>query len=320
VPVSLHFGQRERERKPSEPSNPEPARAILAVRFAHPAEGPPMSWKDILILTADATADESAFALGESLAERFDARLAAAFLTSLPDEPLAYEPTVVAGIWAELLSRARAQGENERDKIAARIARMSRPCELRMAEALSRDLGRVAAVHARYADVSVVSRGDGEHGVLLDEVAEGVLFHAGRPLMIAPAKWKGPLAAKRIMLAWDASREATRALADAAPLIDAADQVFVVTVGAKPKMFGHGELPGANIAAHLERRGKNVEVHNVDSGGRSLSNALMDEAKSNGADLIVMGGYASSPLREMVFGGATRDLLRNADVPLLMAH
>jgi nucleotide-binding universal stress UspA family protein len=279
-----------------------------------------MSWKDILILTADAAADEPAFSLADMLAQRFDSHLAAAFLTPLPDEPLAYEPTVVAGIWAELLSRARAQGESEREKIAARIARMQRPCELRMAEALSRDLGRVAAVHARYADVSIIARGDGDHGVLLEEVAEGVLFHAGRPIIIAPKGWSAPALGKRVMLAWDASREATRALADARPLIDGAEKVFVVTVGAKPKMFGHGELPGANIAAHLERRGAQAEVHNIEAGGRSVSTALLDEAKAIGADLIVMGGYASSPLRELVFGGATRDLLRHADVPLLMAH
>ncbi|MBI1188331.1 MAG: hypothetical protein GC206_13535 [Alphaproteobacteria bacterium] len=279
-----------------------------------------MSWKDILILTADAAADEPAYKLADLLAARFDSHLAAAFLTSLPDEPLAYEPTVVAGIWAELLSRARAQGESEREKIEARIAALQRPCELRMAEALSRDLGRVAAVHARYADVSVIARGEGEHGVLLEEVAEGVLFHAGRPIIVTPAGWSATVLGKTVMVAWDASREATRALADAAPLIDSADKVFIVTVGAKPKMFGHGELPGANIAAHVERRGAQTEVHNIESAGRSISTALLDEAKANGADLIVMGGYASSPLREMVFGGATRDLLRNADVPLLMAH
>lgn len=280
-----------------------------------------MSWKDVLVFVAEAAQDEPAIALAERLAGRFDAHLAAAFLTPLPDEPLAYEPTVVAGIWAELLSRARAHGEAERTAIEARLARTARPCELRVAEALSRDLGRIAAVHARYADISILTRAvEGEHSDLRDEIVEGVLFHAGRPILVAPPKWQGGDIGKTIMIAWDASREATRALADAGPLIDSAGKVFVVTVGAKPKIFGHGELPGANIAAHLERRGKQVEVHNIDSGGRPIAQALHDEAKSVGADLIVMGGYASSRLREMVFGGATRDLLRTADVPLFMAH
>jgi nucleotide-binding universal stress UspA family protein len=280
-----------------------------------------MSWKDVLVLVADARIDEPAIALAEELARRFDAHLCATFLTPLPDEPLAYEPTVVAGVWAELLGRARAQAEAERAKVEARIKGAARKCELRVAEALSRDLGRVAALHARYADVAVMARSpEGEHGDLRDEIVEGVLFHAGRPALVAPPNWPGKSVGRRVMIAWDASREATRALADAAPLIDAADQVAVVTVDAKPKMFGHGDAPGAKIAAHLTRRGAKVEVRNIEGHGRSVSAALMEEARAFGADLIVMGGYSSSRLREMVFGGATRDLLRIAEAPLLMSH
>src|SRR6185312_7258878 len=115
-----------------------------------------MSWKDILVIVSDATADEPAMALGEALAKQCDAHLAAAFLTALPDEPLAYEPTVVAGVWAELLGRARSEAESERKKVETRLKAVGRECELRTAEALSRDLGRVAAVHARYADVAVL--------------------------------------------------------------------------------------------------------------------------------------------------------------------
>src|SRR5215470_13678668 len=117
-----------------------------------------MSWKDILVIVSDATADEPAMALGEALAKQSNAHLAAAFLTPLPDEPLAYEPTVVAGVWAELLGRARAEAEAEKNKVIARLKKVSRSCEVRSAEALSRDLGRIAAVHARYADVAVLAR------------------------------------------------------------------------------------------------------------------------------------------------------------------
>ncbi len=96
--------------------------------------------------------------------------------------------------------------------------------------------------------------------------------------------------------------------------------VTVVTVDAKPKMFGHGDQPGANIAAHLNRRGLNANVRNVDGLGRSPAAAILEEANRLNADLVVMGGYAHSRLRDLMFGGATRDLLRDANVPLLMAH
>jgi len=123
-----------------------------------------------------------------------------------------------------------------------------------------------------------------------------------------------------VVVAWDASREATRALSEAQALLEMAEQVTVVTVDAKPKMFGHGDQPGANIAAHLARRGLPAEVRNVDSMGRPASLAILEEATALNADLVVMGGYAHSRLRELVFGGATRELLRTTKIPLLMAH
>ena len=280
-----------------------------------------MSWKDILVIVSDATADEPAMALGEALAKQSNAHLAAAFLTPLPDEPLAYEPTVVAGVWAELLGRARADAEAERKRVEDRLKRAGQPYELRTAEALSRDLGRVAAVHARYADVAVMTRPpEGIGAELREEIIEGILFHSGRPALIAPTGWSGAMIGKRVVIAWDASREATRALSEADDVLEFAEAVTVITIDAKPKMFGHGDQPGANIAGHLQRRGLPAQVKNVESGGRSASAAILEEAKALNADLVVMGGYAHSRLRELVFGGATRELLRTATVPLLMAH
>ncbi len=282
-----------------------------------------MAWKDILVIVAEAEADGPALALGEALARQSgdDCNIAAAFLTPLPDEPLAYEPTVVAGVWAELLGRARQEAEAERQRVEHRLKQFERDYTLRDAEALSRDLGRVAAVHARYADVAVMTRpSDGPGAELREEIIEGVLFHSGRPALIAPPGWSGTSIGKRVVIAWDASREATRALSEADDLLEFSEAVTVVTVDAKPKMFGHGDAPGANIAAHLSRRGLTAEVRNVDSMGRSASLAILDEARSLNADLVVMGGYAHSRLRDLVFGGATRELLRAADSPLLLAH
>lgn len=279
-----------------------------------------MSLKDILAIVLDAEADEPAIAMAQHLASAQGAHLSAAFLTALPDEPLAYEPTVVAGVWAELLNRARAQAGEQREKVEARLKASGLKYELRTVEALGRDLGRVAAVHARYSDLAVMARPRDEEGAGLRlDMIEGVLFHAGRPALVAPPDWNGALG-KKIAIAWDASREATRALAEARPFLAGCTEAIVMTVDAKHKAFGHGEQPGLNIAAHLERRGVKVRVQNLESGDQSVSRALCTAAVAEGADLMVMGAYAHSRLREMVFGGATRDLLESAPVPLLMAH
>ena len=280
-----------------------------------------MSWKDVLAIALDAEADASAIALADAVAQQFDAYLSCAFLTALPDEPLAYEPTVVAGVWAELLGRARAESEAARQQVAAKVKALNRQCEMRGAEALSRDLGRVAAVHARYADVTVLTRPvEDMLGGGRGEIIEGVLFHSGRPVLVAPPHWSGGAIGKRILIAWDASREATRAVSEAQPFLDMAEEAIVLTIDAKPKMFGHGDQPGLNIAAHLSRRGLKTTVRNADSLGRPAAQTILEQAGALGADLVVMGAYTHSRLREMVFGGATRDLLRASSLPLLMAH
>jgi nucleotide-binding universal stress UspA family protein len=280
-----------------------------------------MSWKDILAIVLDADMDAPAIAAAEALADRFSAHLACAFLTPLPDEPLAYEPTVVAGVWAELLTRARAEAGAQRQKVDARLQQRGQPVELRTAEALSRDLGRVAAVHARYADIAVITRPvQSGMGELRDEIVEGVLHHSGRPALLVPPTWKEATIGKRVLIAWDASREATRAVAEARDLMCEADAVAIVTVDARPKLFGHGEAPGQNIAAHLSRCGLTPEVRNLDSMGRTVSQVIEEEAQAFNADLIVMGGYAHSRLRDLVFGGVTRDLMARGGLPILLAH
>ncbi len=277
--------------------------------------------KDILAIVLSATRDEATFAAAELLARRVEGEVAAAFLTALPDEPVAYEPSVVAGVWAELLARARHEGAAEREAVKARVEKMGRPCDFRTGEAAAHDLGRVAAVHARYADLPIMTRptpADSSDARL--DLIEGVLFHSGRPLLVVPPGWNGQSIGKRTLLAWDASREATRALSEADWLIEGAEQVIVTTIDAKPKAFGHSRAPGALIAAHLKRRNLPAEIRNIEGRGRPAAEALLDEAANQKADLIIMGGYAHARLRAMMFGGATRDMLNTATVPLLMAH
>jgi nucleotide-binding universal stress UspA family protein len=277
--------------------------------------------KDILAILLSAKKGEAAFHAAEILAQRCQGEVSAAFLTALPDEPIAYEPAVVAGVWAELLGRARQEAAAERAGIEARLKQIGRAGEMRTGEALAHDLGRVAAVHARYADLPVMTRPSAEesHDPHLDLI-EGVLFHSGRPVLVVPPDWNGSTIGRRALLAWDASREATRALSEADWLIEGAEQVTVVTIDAKPKAFGHSGQPGSMIAAHLTRRGLPTQIRNIEGRGRPAAEALLEEAANLKADLIIMGGYAHARLRAIMFGGATRDMLNAANVPLLMAH
>ncbi|MGH6943153.1 MAG: universal stress protein, partial [Geminicoccaceae bacterium] len=122
------------------------------------------------------------------------------------------------------------------------------------------------------------------------------------------------------VVAWDASRAAARAVSDALPLLERAKSVTVVSVNPRPNLFGHGEVPGADIALHLARHGLKVEVHRLEARDIDTANAILSYVADAGCDLLVMGGYGHSRLRELVLGGVTRTMLGEMTVPVLMAH
>jgi nucleotide-binding universal stress UspA family protein len=281
-----------------------------------------MSLKDILAFAVSLEADAAVLAAAEGLTQRFDADLTLAQLTLLPEEPLAYEPGLVAGVWAHLLGAAREEAKAEQQRINAHLQAQAGRKHLRALEAQPRDLGRMAALHARYCDLAILARPDSEalRGMRF-EMIEGVLLQSGRPALIIPPGWPGarPIG-RRPMIAWDTSREAVRALAEAGSFLDVCEEAIIVTVDAKPKTFGHGPYPGANIAAHLERRGTQTEIRNLATDSEGVAGALLTAARECGADLIVMGAFGQSPLMELMFGGATRDVLIRAEIPLLLAH
>lgn len=120
-----------------------------------------------------------------------------------------------------------------------------------------------------------------------------------------------------MLIGWDGSREAARAVCDAMPLLAAA---AVVTVDAEPSRTEHGEIPGADIALHLARHGVKATVERTVSAGIDVGNVLLSRASDVGADLLVMGAYAHSRVRELILGGTTRTVLETMTLPVFMAH
>lgn len=147
------------------------------------------------------------------------------------------------------------------------------------------------------------------------EPLEAALFESGRPVLIAasgPPKELG----RNVLIAWNGSTEQTRTNAFAMPLLRGADEVTVLTVEG-------GMTPGPSgdeVALHLVRNGAPATAVTVAPAGRTTGEAILDHAKSRGCDLLVKGAYAQSRLRQMMFGGATRHILANATLPVLMAH
>lgn len=170
------------------------------------------------------------------------------------------------------------------------------------------------AQYGRFADLVLMGRGGPDDGAA--ETLEAALMDTGKPLLIAPATAPDTLG-KRIVIAWKDTPEAARAVSCALPFIGQADQVTIVTVlddaDAKDEF-------GSRLQRALRWHNKAVEVRTLLRGSASAADVLHREAEALGADLMVMGGYSHSRLREVVFGGFTRRTLGSAGIPVLMAH
>ena len=169
---------------------------------------------------------------------------------------------------------------------------------------------------ARRFDLAVVGQDEPEKEDAEALVAEGALFESGRPLILVPYIHKSGLKLHRVMVCWDGSRPAARAVADAMPFLTRAKQVDVVII-AQAKS---DEVPGADVAEHLARHGVNVTVQRIARGDLDVKDALLNQAADSAADFVVMGGYGHSRMREFILGGVTRGMLASMTVPTLMSH
>ena len=159
-----------------------------------------------------------------------------------------------------------------------------------------------------------------DNSVFLSEraVAEHVLFDSGRPVIIVPNRHGSSFSCKKVIVAWDHSRTAARALHDSLPFLRLAEEVTLVAVGGE-KRFQTSPDP-ATIETAFAQKGLNARFKQIHLGEGSIGQALQGHALQCGADLLVMGAFGHSRLREFILGGATRELLEDPKLPVLMSH
>jgi nucleotide-binding universal stress UspA family protein len=171
---------------------------------------------------------------------------------------------------------------------------------------------------ARRFDLSVVGQAEPDSNAIEEVIAEAALFDSGRPILLVPYIQKAPLKLERVMVCWDGGRQAARAMADAMPLLERANRVEVVIVA--DENGKEDEIAGADVGQHLARHALNVEVKRVAMGDIDVADVLLSHAADIAADIIVMGGYGHSRLRQFVLGGVTRSILQSMTVPVFMSH
>ncbi|MFM1816403.1 MAG: hypothetical protein RLZ98_3098 [Pseudomonadota bacterium] len=221
----------------------------------------------------------------------------------------------------EQIETARAKAAAVASEAKTRLIEQKLSADARWISHEAIGLTEAAGRQARHADLSIVGQPTADENASLREaILDGALFSSGRPVLIIPTGWSANAVGKKIVVAWDASREAARAVNDALPLIERADSTTVVVVDPVAGGRGWGEEPGADISASLARHGQKVTLERVPSSGRSISETLQMCAVDAAADLVVMGGYGHSQFRESIFGGVSRDMIHGSKVPLLLSH
>jgi nucleotide-binding universal stress UspA family protein len=275
--------------------------------------------KDIMVHLDGSPEDEIRLEHGQAIATAGRAHLIGIFTNLLPDLTVAMPMDGGAAamqVLTELKDKALQDGNATAKRLTERLAGLQVPSELRRFDETFGALSARVVEQARCADLFIATRpyGDAETNTWSDLV-EAVLFGSGRAILLVPPgrHRQGPI--QTVLVAWNGSREAARALHEGLTFIEQAGRTVVLVVDPPPDT-----RPWLEVEAHLARHGVVAEVATAESQDCRIADVILDEARSVSADLIIMGGYGHTRLREHVFGGATRDMLSAADSPLLVAH
>jgi nucleotide-binding universal stress UspA family protein len=281
-----------------------------------------MSYKDLLVVLDSAADTRGRIELAADLAERFGAHLVGLYPVPRPEMPGRggyADLAVLEPVYREWRERSLAQAEATRAAFehAAKLRGVS--SEWRGA-AEGRDAD--PALHARYADLAILGQRDpgDDDMALVRPRPEGVTLASGRPILVVPYAGRSEPPGRCVLVAWNASREAARAVADTMPLLKAADIVTVLAVDPQTRPDGDGDVPGADIALHLARHGVKAQIERTVSAAVPIGELLLSRAADLGADLLVMGAYGHSRARELLLGGVTRSVLAAMTIPVLMSH
>jgi len=273
--------------------------------------------KDIVVnlgLGAKDPAGDYAVALGEAL-EAHVAGVAFAYEPVIPG-------AVMGGIPPEFIEAQRTEADKKAKDAVARFEaaakRAGLSAESRIISAsVSAAADQFARIGRRF-DLVVVGQADPDQGIQDEVVDETALFESGRPVVFVPFIQKGGVKLDRVMVCWDGGRAATRAIADSMPLLKKAKQVEIVMIASKSAKGD--EIAGADLGQHLARHGLKIDVKRITSPDIDVASTILSYAADSSADMIVMGGYGHSRLREFILGGATRGILESMTVPVLMSH
>lgn len=273
-------------------------------------------FRDIIIplaASADTTAT-NAYAL--SLAREFSASVTGLAFAFDPIIPVSGPfDAVPANLIEELAAKSEAEARKNADALERQAKEYGLQAITKLVHAGFRESEDHFAEAARNFDLAIVPQNKPDDETL-PNFAEAALFHSGRPVLVVPYIQKNELSLSRVLVGWDGSRSAARAMSDALPLLTRARNVNVVTIG-------HGDRPERlqkDLGEHLANHNVTAQFDILAGEDIDAGNAILSHAADIQADMLVLGGYGHSRLREWVLGGVTRTVLQTMTIPTLLSH
>ena len=278
-----------------------------------------MAIKDIVcLLDIDTDLTTAPIQIASELAEKLNAHLTGISPLVEPVVPALMVQPVPDQYISDARNRSEEKAHSALERFAEYADRAGVAFETRLMDVTPGGLDTFVN-HTRMCDLVIVGQNNPDRPEpLRTDLIEAALFDSGRPIMMVPYVGAEAFAAKKVMVAWDGSKTAARAIHAAMPILELAEEVQVVMVEAK-KLHLPGD-PGADLAVYLSRHGVKVSVEKVPAPASGVADAMLNHISDNQIDMVVMGGYGHSRVREFILGGATRGMLQSMTVPCIMAH
>ena len=274
--------------------------------------------KDILACLSVGKPHDVAGDFAISVAALFQAHLSArAMACKLP-----IGGSILDGASAEFIDNWTAEREAAAAEAKKSFDERARLADIRSDSSVVTDyvaeVAQIFAETARHYDLSVVAQEERENDLPESLIIEAALFESGRPVLVVPYIQKGALTLDRVLVCWNGSPNAARAIGDAMPFLKRAKEIEVTIVLGESGRSD--EIAGADIGEHLARHRLKVEVERLSAIKGDVTDTILSHAADCAADFLVMGGYGHSRLREFILGGVTRGILRTMTLPVLMSH
>ncbi len=279
-----------------------------------------MSIKDIMVICDAGEANDYRVKTALLYAKIYQAHLTGLHLVPYPIIPVygGNFPEAIPYISSEQLEQSKNTENKLRDKFKKNAAEQEIPCDWKVIDGVD---VRYIIDNARYTDVVIAPQGYSRYGEdNTQKIDDYLSIHLARPLIITPDLKKVFNLPKRVVIAWNESHEAARAVHDALPFLKYAEQIQVVSVAANDADEKKYMIYDDDLRKHLSHHGINVEVKSLDPATKGTGKTILESALEYDADLIVMGAYGHTRLKEIILGGATRYLLRHTTIPLFLSH